>query len=200
MNTVAGVLYHLAKRGAAHHYLQIDVIPSDSASTVADRDLGQTFERTNCIHKQRITFDLRQDDTDPSSDLERELYDIMFVRCTRGVDIAHLERVYRFAAEHLTERGVVLFDWCNPASSDDAKAAGDGWQLVSRIRCKESAFACVLANVEHGIAVLAPRKPSRMFAKRHLPQYDDYDYLETNRGLLLNLMDFSKFLTLWDYI
>lgn len=200
MSSIAGVLYHLAKRDASHNYLQIDVISKDSVGVDPERDLGQTFERTNCINKQRVTFDLRKEDSEASIDLDRQVYDIMYVRCTRGVKIAQLERIYRFAAEHLTERGVVLFDWCNPKSSDDAEASGDGWQLVSRIRCKESAFACVLGNVEHGVAVLAPRKPSRMFAKRHLLQYDEYDYLHTNRGLLLNLMDLGKFLTLWDYI
>ena len=200
MKTAANIFYFFAYRNAFQSYLQMDS-DADMNSSTNEIESNEVFENVNCIHKHRIKFEQQQQQQQQqAADTQSGAcgpYDMIYI-AGKGFALKELLRRVEFAKQRLTKRGVIVFDYANPPPLDKAKQAefGCAWQVLSRLRCDSTAFACVVDGVGHGCAVYRPNCRSIAFASQHLSQYDKLEYLQENRALLLNLISWETFLTL----
>lgn len=179
MSNVAKVFYFLALRNGFSSFLQID---NKDATVLEQVELDNTFEQINCVNKKRIVFD------ESAATENSSLHQMIFVT-GKNMKQQQLQQRIEFAEQRLAKNGVLIFDYANPT----AKVQGEAWQCVARLRCRENAFICVIADVAHGCAVYRPHQSSLTFAKQHIPQYDALEYVKTNRAALLNIVTWEQF-------
>lgn len=179
MKTIAQVAYHLAFHNAFNSFLQIVDHGEEDEST---------FDQVNCINKEKCLVE-------KVAELSTK-YDIIQIVTTNNTKRLKLDEKIQLALQKLNNYGVILFDFANVNKAEDAEC----WQEVARLRCKDDSFICVIPQVAHGCAVFRPGLKSHLYATNHLPQYDKFEYLQSNRIQLLNIMSDEEFLTLVRFI
>lgn len=179
MKTIAQVAYHLAFHNAFKSFLQIVDNGEEDEST---------FEQVNCIEKEKCSFEKVAESS--------KKYDIIQIVTTNNTKRTKINEKIQVALQKLNENGAILFDFANVNKADDAEC----WQEVARLRCKDNSFICVIPQVAHGCAVFRPGQRSHLYATQHLPQYDKFEYLQSNRTQLLNIISDDEFLTLLRFI
>ncbi len=183
MKTIAEVAYHLAFQNAFQEYLQIDDVSQSPKDQIED---DKTFEFVNCVNKTRT----------PSLYVpEGKKYDIIYI-AGRGMSRDKMHEKIAFAESILSERGAIIFNYANMTKPED----GESWQEVARIRCQKNSFICVIPQVAQCCAVYLPGVRGHIYASEHLPQYDKFEYLQSNRALLLNIISDTDFETLIRFI
>lgn len=179
MKTIAEVAYHLAFHNAFQSFLQIqDPLEEDDV----------TFEFVNCIQKEKCNFE-------NVATLNKK-YDIIHIVTTKNTKRTKLHNQIDIAEKKLNKGGAILFNYANANQPDDAEC----WQEVARLRCKENSFICVIPQVAQCCAVYRPGQRSHLYAAQHLSQYDEFEYLQSNRALLLNIISNIDFLVLTRFI
>lgn len=177
--TIADVLYHLTFQNGFSSYFQLDW---NKVYGTLDKD-NYIYDNVNCLKKRRSEHPI---------DL-KEKVDMIYVCGAEFMQKGELKTVLEFLEKMLNARGVIVFKGANPRNSNSSQEA---WQAVARYRCDPEKFCCVLNDVDGQCAVLRPDLRSKPFALKHLPQYDDFEYLQQNRSLLLNLVSWQEFYTL----
>lgn len=186
MKTIAEVAYHLAFQNSFQRYLQINDVTQLPVDQIED---DKTFEYTNCIQKTQIDFEKAT--TLPSE----QKFDIIYI-AGRGTTREKIHQRIEFAESRLAEGGAIMFNFANATKPED----GESWQEVARLRCKKNSFICVIPQVAQCCAVYRPGLRSHVYAAEHLPRFDKFEYLQSNRALLLNIISDTDFETLIRFI
>ena len=184
MKTIAEVAFHLSFQNAFQSYLQIIDTSQPPNDQIED---DKTFEFVNCIEKEKVAFE-------NAASLTKK-YDIIYI-AGKGTTCAKIHERVAFAETKLKEGGAILFNYANSNKPED----GESWQEVARLRCKKNSFICVIPQVAQCCAVYRPGQRSHIYAAEHLPQYDKFEYLQSNRALLLNIISDTDFETLIRFI
>ena len=126
---------------------------------------------------------------------KEDKYDLIYIT-GRGTTREKIHQRIEFAETRLKEGGAILFNYANSNRPED----GESWQEVARLRCKRNCFICVIPQVANCCAVYRPGQRSHVYAAQHLPQFDKFEYLQSNRATLLNIISDTDFETLIRFI
>ena len=129
-------------------------------------------------------------------------YDIVFVDGLHIFEQAHRDIIN--SLENLNDGGVIVVHDCNPTEEitqrrERASDAwhGDVWKAIVKLRIERPDLSIHTVDTDEGCAII--QKGGKQLPLRINEEENpyEYDFLEKNRGIALNLISVSEFETLY---
>ena len=200
MNKVELINYYLSKKDfkkyleigvhKGHSYYGVNADIKDSVDP--DNESPATYHTTSDIFFESIAPTLGYK------------YDVVFID-----GLHHTEQVDRDIKNSLTyleNDGVIILHDCNPINEKRQRVPadfdiweygwnGDVWKSILKFRKNNSylKFKVFVINDDEGLGVIKPNEIGKEL-KIEIPSVLDYDFFESNRVEILNLIDNNEFL------
>jgi hypothetical protein len=191
------IINYLIEKNKLINYLEIGVFK------------GENIRQVKAIHKDgvdpgsegytppEVNYPMTSDDFfDLIKDHPEIKYDIIFIDGLHHAD--QVEKDIKNALNHLVNNGFILLHDCNPVSYEAQLIPrqtvawnGDTWKAFVDFKVNNPSYKCCVVDTDFGVGVIHNNGNEYKIENR----IDDWDYFNSNRKELLNLISTDEFKT-----
>ena len=124
-------------------------------------------------------------------------YDIIFIDGLHHSD--QVDKDIQNSLKYLNDGGFILLHDCNPPEEflqivprQSGLWNGDVWKSIVKLRCNDPSLEINVVDVDWGVGVIR-RGNSELYTKNNLNECLEYNYLNSNREELLNIISIDEF-------
>jgi len=191
------IINYLIKKYNLVNYLEIGVFK------------GENIREIKAIHKDgvdpgvegytppEVNYPMTSDEFfDLLKDHEDIKYDIIFIDGLHHAD--QVEKDIENSLKHIVEGGFILLHDCNPVSYEAQLIPrqtiawnGDTWKAFVDFKLNNSTYDCCVIDTDFGVGFIRNNGDKYKLDER----INDWDYFDSNRTQLLNLITWDEFKT-----
>ena len=189
------IINHLIEKNKFLNYLEIGVFK------------GENIREIKAIHKDgvdpgaegytppEVNYPMTSDEFfDLIKDHDEIKYDVIFIDGLHHAD--QVEKDIKNSLNHLVKGGYILMHDCNPVSYDAQLIPrqtiawnGDVWKAFVDFKSNNPTYDCSVVDTDFGVGVIKNIGEGYTIDNR----IDDWEYFNTNRKELLNLIEWDEF-------